>query len=162
MPNLNNPVNVLYQDSSTGQPVPVTQATPLPVTGGTGAGFSIDATSSDGGLASTYRLLSSAASTNGTNVKASAGRIYQLAGRNNNASTRYLKLYDKATAPTVGTDTPFYTLEIPGNSVFSLDWEDIGRYCTLGIGFGLTTAQADNSTAAVSAGDITSLNIDYA
>lgn len=42
MANLNNPVNVLYQDSSTGQPVPVTQTTPLPVTSGSGSSaFSI-------------------------------------------------------------------------------------------------------------------------
>jgi hypothetical protein len=31
MANLNNPVNVLYQDETTGQPVPVRQDTPLPV-----------------------------------------------------------------------------------------------------------------------------------
>lgn len=31
MANLNNPMNVLYQDETTGQPVPVRQDTPLPV-----------------------------------------------------------------------------------------------------------------------------------
>jgi hypothetical protein len=31
MANLNNPVNVLYQDETTGQPVAVRQDTPLPV-----------------------------------------------------------------------------------------------------------------------------------
>lgn len=33
MADLNNPMNVLYQDETTGQPVPVRQDTPLPVSG---------------------------------------------------------------------------------------------------------------------------------
>jgi hypothetical protein len=39
-------------------------------------------------------------------VKASAGQVYSLFVSNINAAVRYLKLYNKASAPTVGTDVP--------------------------------------------------------
>ncbi len=49
----------------------------------------------------------STADTNATSVKASAGTHYGVQAGNVNAAARYLKLYDKATAPTVvGTDVP--------------------------------------------------------
>lgn len=60
--------------------------------------------------------LVSLASTNATVVKASAGQVYGWALGNTNASPRYLKLYNKASAPTVGTDTPTQTIIIPGNT----------------------------------------------
>jgi len=74
MANLNNPVNVLYQDSTTGQPVEVTQATPLPVTTtATGGGIAIkgnpvtytnrSSTITSGGVAQT--LMAANASRNG-------------------------------------------------------------------------------------------------
>jgi len=53
---------------------------------------------------SVARLLSSAATTNATNVKTTYGNLYSLQLQNTSASARYLKLYNKATAPTVGTD----------------------------------------------------------
>src|SRR5690242_4134795 len=50
--------------------------------------------------------LISAATTNATNIKASAGQVYGYDIYNNNAAVRFVKFYNKATAPTVGTDTP--------------------------------------------------------
>jgi hypothetical protein len=113
----------------------------------------------------TARLLSAAASTNGTNVKASAGNVTKITGTNTNAAKRYLKLYNKATTPTVGTDTPVQTFELPPNTVnggqFSIDIPNGGYYFGTGIGYGLTTAAADNDTGALTAGDVTCLNIIY-
>jgi len=113
-----------------------------------------------GGLSS-HKLIS-AATTNGTNVKTSAGQIYSVQVFNSNAAIRYLKLYNKATAPTVGTDTPFKVLAIPGNAAGAgivINW-DKGISCPLGIGYGLTTGSADNDTGAVAAGEIV-VNIDW-
>lgn len=106
----------------------------------------------------TARLLSSAATTNDTNVKGSAGTLRGIQGHNARTSAVYLKLYNKATAPTVGTDTPVKTIYLPASTSFALDFQ---YSFSTGLGYGLTTAGADNSTAAVASGDILALNIDY-
>jgi hypothetical protein len=67
-----------------------------------------------GGL--TTGTLISAASTNGTSLKASAGQLFFIQATNINAAVRYLKFYNKASAPTVGTDVPVLTFAIPGNA----------------------------------------------
>lgn len=106
----------------------------------------------------TSRLLSSAATTNATSVKTTRGALRRIIGYNAAATARYLKIYDTAVAPTVGTDTPRKTYYLPATSGFAFDLDD---YFGQGIGYGLTTAAADNSTAAVAAGDILCLNVDY-
>lgn len=130
-------------------------------TPGTTNGVAPNAVAAAGGIPSTARLLSAANTTNGTNVKGSAGRVYAIQGYNAAAAVRYLKLYNKATTPAVGTDTPVKTIAIPGTTVFALDWP-IGYSFATGIGFGLSTGSADNDTGALTAGDILGLNIDYA
>lgn len=107
-----------------------------------------------GGL-SVARLIS-AASTNSTNVKASAGQLYNLCVINVGSTVRYLKLYNKATAPTVGTDTPVITLPIPastnGNGFeFSVPH---GIAFSLGIGYGITSGPADNNADAINANEV--------
>lgn len=113
----------------------------------------------------THRLLSAAASVNATSVKGSAGNLHKIYGVSANAAARYLKLYNKATAPTVGTDTPIFTLYIPPNTVnggqFSFDFGPIAHYFSLGIGYGMTTAAADADTGALTAGDVIAFNISY-
>jgi hypothetical protein len=120
----------------------------------------VDRPGTSGGL-SMHKTIS-AASTNATNVKASAGQVYAVQVFNTNAAARYLKLYDDAAAPTVGTDTPVKTLTIPGNTAGAglvLNW-DKGLVFSSGIGFGLTTGIADNDTGAVAANEI-GVNLDY-
>lgn len=104
------------------------------------------------------RLLSAAASTNATSVKGSAGTIKAIQGYNAKASPVYLKLYNKATAPTVGTDTPVKTIYLPPSSAFALDFS-FGF--SVGIAYALTGAAADNDATALAAGDILCLNVDY-
>lgn len=106
----------------------------------------------------TARLLSSAATTNGTSVKGGRGTLRRIIGYNAAAAARYLKIYDTAATPTVGTDTPRKTYYLPPQTAFAFDVDD---YFGQGIGYGLTTTAADNSTAAVTAGDILCLNVDY-
>lgn len=108
----------------------------------------------------TARLLSSAASTNDTLVKAAQGWIFAIHGYNSASAVRYLKLYNLATTPTVGTSTPFKTIALPPQVAFALDY-DRGYEFDIGLGYGLTTGSADNDTGAVGAGDILGLNIDY-
>jgi hypothetical protein len=112
------------------------------------------------------RLLSAAASTNATVVKATPGSLFTIVGVNANVAARYLKIYNKATSPTVGTDTPVATLYLPPSSVnggqFVFNFTSQPLNLTAGIGYALTTAAADADTGALTAGDVIALNITYA
>lgn len=113
----------------------------------------------EGGSA-TSRLMSAANTTNATVVKASAGKVFTITGYNAAAALRYLKLYNKATAPTVGTDTPVFTFACKATDVFNIQIPNGYQFGT-GIGFALTTGAADSDTGALTAGDITCLHINY-
>lgn len=102
-----------------------------------------------------FRLIS-AATTNATSVKASAGAVGFIYAVNLNAAVRYLKLYNKASAPTVGTDAPIATLPIPASTTgagFMIPIPN-GVAFTTGIALALTTGYLDTDTAAVAAGEI--------
>lgn len=97
----------------------------------------------------------SAASTNATSLKASAGQVGFIVASNVNAAIRYLKLYNKASAPTVGTDTPVFVLPIPGNTAgagIAINF-GAGMEFTTGIAWALTSGAANSDTGAVSASE---------
>jgi hypothetical protein len=121
----------------------------------------LSATVANGPSFTVHRLVSAAASTNATSVKASAGRIARLIGYNASTSVRYLKMYNKASAPTVGTDTPVLTLALKPSDTFSWDLENFGHAFSTGIAYALTTGSADSDTAALTAADVVGLNIVY-
>ena len=121
---------------------------------------SLASVATTGGIGSTTRLLASANSTNSTQVKASAGRLYRLKGYNAALYVVYLKLYNKA-APTCGTDTPVMTIPEKPSDSFTDSWADVGYFFSTAIGFCLTKGGADNDTTAVLANDIVGLNFDY-
>lgn len=107
---------------------------------------------------STARLLAAANSTNATSVKASAGDLFKI--RLSAAAAVFLKLYNKASAPTVGTDTPVMTIALTvGMNEINFDE---GHYFSTGIAYALTGAAADADTTAVAANDVTCLNLTYA
>lgn len=109
----------------------------------------------------TSRLVSAAATVNSTLVKSTPGKLHKLQGYNAAAALRYLKIYNKASAPTVGTDTPFVTIVLPASAAFSIDYPNGGLHHTLGIGYGMTTAAADADTGALTLADITGFNVIY-
>lgn len=110
----------------------------------------------------TSRIASAAATTNPTSAKGSAGNVFKISGNNVKASVIYLKLYNKATAPTVGTDTPLKTIAIPASAVFNLDIGGAdGFYFGTGIGYGFTTDATDAGTTALAAGDILDFCLDF-
>lgn len=119
-----------------------------------------DTAATTGGL--TAGRIISAATTNATSVKGSAGQLYTILAHNINAAVRYLKLYNKATAPTVGTDTPILTMPIPGNTAgagFVINC-DKGWAFSLGVAAAITTGVADADTGAVAANEIV-INLGY-
>lgn len=86
---------------------------------------------------------------------ATPGRAFRIVAQNANAAVRFIKLYDKATAPTVGTDTPVMTVAIPASNVpLVIDLGDMGVAFTLGMWLGTTTGVADNNTGAPAADEL--------
>lgn len=95
----------------------------------------------------------SAATTNATVAKSSPGVVVGWVFGNINAAVRYLKLYNKATAPTVGTDTPLVVIPLPAGAAGHVGLPFPIAF-SAGISYGLTTGIADNSAAAVAANEI--------
>jgi len=94
-----------------------------------------------------------AASVNATVIKASPGFLTSIYASNSNAAARYLKLYDKATAPVVGTDVPVCTILVPPGLSIAQDMSSGYKFVN-GIAFAMTTGIADTDNVAVGANDM--------
>lgn len=103
------------------------------------------------GGASTFEAIS-AASNNATAVKASPGKLHKVIVNNINAAVRYIKFYDKASAPAPGSDTVKLALAVPAGTVQVFNFGDIGVDFATGIAFALVTgiSQTDNTSVAAS------------
>jgi hypothetical protein len=97
--------------------------------------------------------LASVASTNATLVKAKPAKVYRILAYNSNASARYLKLYNKITAPVVGTDVPLVTIVIPPSALYSQTF-DVPISLSVGLAYAMTGGVADTDTTAITANDI--------
>lgn len=97
---------------------------------------------STGGL-SVYRNINLVAS--GVSIKKSAGQIYGWYLFNNAASVRYIKLYNKSKAPSVGADTPAMTIPLPCGAAANVIVPS-GIAFSHGIGIGATTGVKDGNT----------------
>lgn len=90
------------------------------------------------------------ASTNGANVKNAAGNLYEITCSNPTATPVYVKLYNKASAPTVGTDVPILTIVVAANSTVLLQPGVVGKRFATGISIAATGAiAASDATNAV-------------
>lgn len=105
------------------------------------------------GGSKTYRKVA-ANDTNADVIKAAPGKVHGWHLVNKSAATRYVKLYDKATTPVVGTDTPAITVQIPANSAETFNLGNNGPQFDTGIGVGIVTGAADSDTTAPTAGDV--------
>ena len=104
--------------------------------------------------AATQFRLAAAGSTNATSIKGSAGQVYQIIACNTSAAIKYVKFYNKATAPTVGTDTPTLVLGIPPTSTQSFLQNDYPLSFTTGIAMATTGLGTDADATAVTANDL--------
>lgn len=103
-----------------------------------------------GGLSKAKIL--SAASTNATSVKASAGQLYGWALFNSTTTAKYVKLHNTAGTPTAGASVDF-TILVPPGSGANVEFSHGIPYAT-GIGYTITGAAADTDTTAVAANDV--------
>ena len=130
------------------------------------SGGAAETKAGSGGVASFSRIPSSAATTNLTTAKATAGRAYTYHGCNTTASTIYLRLYNAAStgAVTVGTTVPFAgAYAFPANTCLQATTfaADIGVSFSTGITYAFGTAPTDTDATAIGAGAITAFQIGY-
>jgi hypothetical protein len=122
-----------------------------------GAGTALAGQVSNGAVTTapgtTQTTVNSAASTNAANVKATAGNVYTIFANNASAAAKYVRLYNKATAPTVGTDVPVRVITIPASSSKEIALTVPLRFAT-GIGYAITGGAATLDATAVAAGDV--------
>lgn len=115
------------------------------------------------GTATPVRIASAAASTNLTEIADSGGcRIVSIAGAVARTSAVYLKLYNAADGSvTVGTTTPYITLPLPAGGTNPTSFQfDVNQVFASGeCSLAMTTAVADNSTAALTAADVVGLTV---
>lgn len=108
--------------------------------------------------------LIAANTTNATSLKGSAGTVgFIQLGSNSTTAIGYLKLYDKATAPTVGTDVPIQTYIIPfatGGAGNNPPIPIQGLAFATGIAYAVTGGIADNDNTSVAAATF-AINIGY-
>lgn len=102
----------------------------------------------------TTTFINSAATTNATLIKGSSGTVYGIVASNHNAAARHLKIYNKASAPVVGTDIPVLTLNLPTGNNANVPIGSNGLRFTNGIALALTVSAGDSATDAVAAGEI--------
>jgi hypothetical protein len=98
-----------------------------------------------------YRVVA-AASTNAALIKEGPAEVVGVILANTAAAVKYVKLYDKATAPDQN-DTPIFTFALPAGRT-----EDISLPARLdtenGLGIRITNLPADNDNTAVTAVDV--------
>lgn len=103
--------------------------------------------------AATISKFTAAATTNAASIKASAGRVVGFSLTNTTASVKYFRFFNKASAPTMGTDSPVFVVPIPANGRAELSIPGGIGFAT-GIAIACTGAVADLDTTATAASDV--------
>lgn len=102
--------------------------------------------------ATAYSVVTTA-STNGANIKNAAGTLHEVTVSNVTATPIFVKFYNKASAPTVGTDVPILTIPAAANSVVAVPLGPVGKRFSTGIAIAatgvITAADATNAVALV-------------
>jgi hypothetical protein len=109
--------------------------------------------------APTNVFLNSLSGTNGQLINSSTTGVQFFYATNIGTTIAYVKLYNKATTPTVGTDVPEMIIAVPplasgvpGVATFPIGFN--GLRFNLGLGLAITGGSADTDTTAVAAGQI--------
>lgn len=140
------------------EPVPAAQVTATqPISGTVTA--TVTAGTVNPVVPATPYFLNSAATTNGALIITGTSGLQAFYATNIGATAAFVKLYNKASAPTVGTDTPEMIIYVPAAvagvpGVATLPIGFSGFRFALGLGIAITGAVADNDTTAVAAGQV--------
>lgn len=104
-------------------------------------------------------FVNSAATTNGALILTGTSGLQAFYATNTGAAAAFVKLYNKATAPTVGTDVPEMIIPVPAAvsgvpGVAQVIPGFNGHRFALGLGIAITGGAADSDTTAVAAGQV--------
>lgn len=104
-------------------------------------------------------FVNSAATTNGALILTGTSSVHSLWATNEGASPAYIKLYNKATAPTVGTDVPEMIIPVPAAvggvpGVANPNMGFIPFRFALGLGIAITRNAIFSDTTAIGAGEV--------
>lgn len=102
----------------------------------------------------TQGRVNSAANNNSTLIKAGGTTILHIMAMNASAATKYVRLYNKATAPTVGTDAPDIVIAVPATSSKEIIMGEVGVFFPLGLGLAITGGAARLDNTSTAAGDV--------
>lgn len=94
----------------------------------------------------------SAASNNSTLVLGRPSSVSLIQATNTTAVIYYLKLYNKATAPTCGTDVPVMTIGLNATQSMPAIAPALGLLFPLGVGFCIVAGIADNDNTVAATG----------
>lgn len=135
------------------EPIPAAQASATQAVSGT-----VTSTVTPPAPATPY-FVNSAANTNGALILTGTSSVHSLWATNEGASPAYVKLYNKATAPTVGTDIPEMIIPVPAAAggvpgVANPNMGFIPFRFALGLGISITRNAVHTDTTAVGAGEI--------
>lgn len=103
--------------------------------------------------AATISKFTAAATTNAASIKATAGRVIGWHLYNTTAAAKYFRFFNKASAPTMGTDSPVFVVTIPANSQAFSQYAG-GIAFSTGIAIACTGAVADLDTTVTAANDV--------
>lgn len=144
----------LVQGTYATEPIPGAQASSTqPISG------SVTATVTPPAPTTPY-FVNSAATTNGALILTGTSSVQFFYATNEGASYAYVKLYNKATAPTVGTDVPEMIIPIPpaaagvpGMVNLNMGVFVCARFA-LGLGIAITRNAVHTDTTAIGAGEV--------
>lgn len=121
--------------------------------------FSVNATptAATTGGATPYHLAGgTAASTNSTSIKGSAGTLYSVSAINTTATLYYLRIYDSSSAPTCSSATGAkHSFPIPASTTgagFAIPLGAVGEIFSSGIGYCVTGGGSDTDNTNAAAG----------
>jgi hypothetical protein len=149
---------VMLPGSYATEPIPAVQVTGTqPVSGTVTA--TVTAGTINPVVPATPYFLNSAATTNGALVLTGTSNVSSFYATNEGATVAYIKLYNKATAPTVGTDVPEMIIPVPAavSGVPGVANPNIGFHgfrFALGLGIAITANAVHTDTTAVAAGQV--------
>ena len=135
------------------EPIPAAQASATQPVSGT-----VTSTVTPPAPATPY-FVNSAATTNGALILTGTSSVHSLWATNEGATVAYIKLYNKAAAPTVGTDVPEMIIPVPAAvsgvpGVANPNMGFIPFRFALGLGIAITGAAVHTDTTAVAAGQV--------
>jgi hypothetical protein len=103
--------------------------------------------------AATISKFTAAATTNAASIKASAGRVVGWSLVNTTAAIKVFRFFNKASAPTVGTDSPAFVVYLAANGRSDIAY-DGGLSFATGIAIACTGAIGDLDATATAANDV--------